>query len=202
MDIEKLIDNMQRKGFIVHQCSDEQQTNDVVSGLISCGQSVGIGGSMTIKQLGIEVLLQQKGVEVLSHALVSEDKRADLYEYARHADWYMSSANAVTQKGDLINIDGTANRVSTLIYGVPNVIYIVGKNKIVDNLEQAIERIKTVTCPQNAERLDRKTPCRYTGVCGDCSGKDCMCNVTVIVHHPTKLQKQVHIILVDKELGY
>lgn len=202
MNVQRLIDNLSSKGFVAHYCMDEKQANDLVLGLIEQGQSVGIGGSMTVKQLGIDLLLQSRGVEVLSHALVSDDKKPNLYEYARHADWYMSSANAITQKGDIVNIDGTANRVSTLIFGVPNIIYLVGKNKIVDNVDQAIERIKTITCPQNAERLDRKTPCRYTGKCGDCSGIDCMCNVTTIVHHPTKLQKQVHVIIIDKELGY
>ncbi len=202
MQIEELLDKLKAKKFIPHYAQNEQEANQIILDLVQKGQSIGIGGSMTVKQLGVDLLLQNKGVEVLSHSLVPADKKDNLYEYARHADWYMASANAITKDGDLVNIDGTANRVSTLIFGVPNIIYVIGVNKIVEDFNAAIERIRNYTCHLNAVRLDRETPCKYTGKCANCASDDCMCNTTVIVHHPTKLQKQVHIILINKELGY
>ena len=202
MELQNLVKTLNQKGFKAHFCENKEQANKLILDLVKPGQSIGIGGSMTVKDMGIDKQLFNNGVEVFSHSLVSPEKKNDLYEYARHADWYMASANAVLANGDLVNMDGTGNRVSTLIFGVPNVIYVIGKNKLVDTYEQAIDRIQNYVCHLNAVRLERETPCRYTGKCGHCSGGDCMCNVEVITHHPTKCQKQVHIILINEELGY
>lgn len=108
----------------------------------------------------------------------------------------------MTENGDIVNIDGSANRVSSLIFGVPNVIYVVGKNKIVKDLDAAIDRIRNYTCHLNAVRLGKSTPCAITGKCAYCTGKECMCNVTTIVHHPTRYQEKVYVLLINEELGY
>ena len=125
-----------------------------------------------------------------------------MYQHAAKADWFVSSANAVTTEGDIVNIDGTANRVAPLLFGVPNIIYVFGVNKIVDTLDEAIDRIRNHACPLNARRLNKNTPCAITGKCSMCNSADCICNVTTIVHHPTRLQAQVHLIIVPEQLGY
>ena len=137
-----------------------------------------------------------------SHSTVPESERSVVYQKAGSADWYITSANAVTEGGELVNIDGAANRVSALCFGVKKIVYIIGKNKIAPTLEAAIYRAKNVAAPLNAKRLNKKTPCAVTGRCHDCNSPDCICNVTTITHHPTKYQTEVHVVIAGEDLGY
>ena len=92
--------------------------------------------------------------------------------------------------------------LAPLLFGVPSIIYVFGVNKIVDTLDEAIDRVRNHACPLNARRLNKNTPCAITGKCSMCNSADCICNVTTIVHHPTRLQAQVHLIIVPEQLGY
>ena len=194
--------NLKKRGFVPH-IADKAEVNGLVSkiiGDIPC--VIGSGGSMTLKELKTLFRLQDAGHKVYSYDTVSDEERDTMYQRAAQADWYVSSANAVTTSGDIVNIDGTANRVAPLIFGVPNVVYVIGSNKIVSDLAEAEDRIRNYTCHLNAVRLGKKTPCAVTGKCSYCNSPDCMCNVTTVVHHPTRLQKQVHVIFVRDALGY
>lgn len=202
MDFDNLVQNLKKRGFIPVVCDDRQQAADKILQLIPSDQTVGSGGSVTLAQLDIASKLIGRGNVYYSHSTVSEDQKDKVYQLAANADWYLSSANAVTENGELINRDGSGNRVAALIFGVPNVIYVIGKNKLVKNLDEAVDRIENYVCHLNAVRLKKSTPCAITGKCGKCSGKECMCNVTSIMHHPTRHQKQVYVILVNEELGY
>ena len=117
------------------------------------------------------------------------------------ADVYMCSTNALTADGRLVNIDGTGNRAAGLIYGPHEVIVIVGKNKIVNGLDEAIDRIKRETCPTNARRLGLDTPCAKTDQCHDCRTSARMCNVTFIHEGPTRPVKAFHVLIVKENLG-
>lgn len=199
---QKLVAAAKRRGFIPHTV-DRDGVNDLVCRLI--GETpcvIGSGGSMTLKELGTLFALVGKGHKVYSYDTVSDEERDTMYQRAARADWFVSSANAVTVSGDIVNIDGTANRVAPLIFGVPNIVYVIGTNKIADDLDSAVDRIRNHACHLNAVRLHKNTPCAITGKCSYCNSPDCICNVTTIVHHPTKLQKQVHLIVVDANLGY
>ena len=201
MDINLLKQNLTKKGFLPIICETSEEATTTVINLVGSGTTVGMGGSMTSKQLGLDIALQNAGNIVYSHSLVPPSLANQLYDLARNSKWYISSANAITQGGDIVNIDGTANRVSTLIYGVENIIYCIGINKIVNNIDDAIDRIRNYSAPKNARRLQRNTPCAITGKCEYCNSSDCICNTTVISHHPTKLQKQVYVIIIKEELG-
>lgn len=193
MELNALAKKLASRGFIPVVCENAQQASDEILKLIPVNETVGTGGSVTLAQIEIKEKLSARGN-------VFFDRNA--YQSASHADWFLSSANAITESGDIVNIDGSANRVSSLIFGVPNVIYAIGKNKIVKDLDAAIDRIRNYTCHLNAVRLGKTTPCAVTGKCAYCTGKECMCNVTTIVHHPTRYQEKAYVILIDEELGY
>ena len=193
MDFSDLSKKLAYRGFIPVICKDKAEATQKILSLVPVDQTVGTGGSVTLAQLDVKTALAARGN-------VFFDRNA--YQSAAHADWFLSSANALTEGGDIVNIDGSANRVSSLIFGVPNVIYAVGKNKIVKDLDAAIERIRNYTCHLNAVRLGKTTPCAVTGKCAYCTGKECMCNVTTIVHHPTRYQEKVYVLLIDEDLGY
>ena len=117
-------------------------------------------------------------------------------------DLFLTSANALTADGRLVNIDGNGNRVAASIFGPRRVVFVVGRNKIVDGgIDVAIDRIKREACPPNCRRLNKKTPCATTGVCADCSSPDRICKVTVVMDRRPS-QTDACVLLVDEDLGF
>ena len=164
-------------------------------------RSVGIGGSATVRDMGLAEALQANGNEVYWHWLAAKEAKQAARDKALNADVYMCSANALTTDGRLVNIDGTGNRAAGLIYGPHEVVVIVGKNKIVNGLDEAIDRTKRDACPANARRLGLDTPCAKTGQCYDCRTTARMCNVTFILEAPTRPVKAFHVLIVKEDLG-
>jgi L-lactate utilization protein LutB len=162
---------------------------------------VGIGGSMTVKSMGIPEALKERGNEVYFHWLESTPEGMDAARMkASRADVYLTSTNALTEEGQLVNIDGIGNRVTAMIYGPQKVYVICGVNKLAKNLDGALQRIKD-NAYKNARRLKLNTPCAVTGECSDCSSPQRMCNVTTIINRkPGKMELEV--VLIGEELGY
>lgn len=201
MDLQTVAENLRKRRFEVTLAPNAAQAVQCALTLIPRGASVGFGGSATVKQLALDDALLANGCAIYAHGYVKPDQADRLYDLASRADWYIASANALTESGDIVNVDGTANRVASLIYGVKNVLYVIGKNKIVPDLDAAIDRVRNVVAPRNAKRLNRDVPCAQSGVCSYCDAPQCICNVTTIVHHPTKYQNRAHIVLIDEDLG-
>ncbi|WP_026894055.1 lactate utilization protein [Clostridiisalibacter paucivorans] len=199
--IKDTMDRLNKNGFNVSFFESLDDVKKKVLSEISSEDSIGFGGSMTIEQSGIYDELKNRNNEVYWHWKVAPDKRNAERINASNATIYITSTNAITEDGKLVNIDGVGNRVSSMFYGHNKVYIIAGMNKITSNLEDAIKRIKEEACPKNAERLDLNTPCRYTGVCNDCQSKDRMCNVTVIVEKCPKTI-EIKILLVNEKLGF
>ena len=201
-DIQTTVDALNKKGFIASAVPDAQTAKDAVMALVGEHDTVGIGGSMTLDETGIYDAVVSSGRTVYTSKLAKS--RGENPVAARlagmTADVYLSSTNAVTLDGDLINIDAIGNRVAAMFFGPEKVIVIAGKNKITKNAHTAVARIKKVACPQNARRLHRNTPCA-TGACTDCDSPDRMCNVTVRMQYPTT-GKKIHVILIDGDFGY
>lgn len=202
MEISKVMDNLKRKGFEPYYFEDRDSAVNFVLDLIPQSQTVGMGGSVTIHQLELDKKLQEKGVTVYSHSLVPAHLKHQLYQLANSSDWYISSTNALTEGGDFVNIDGSANRISALAFGVKKVVYVLGVNKITPDLESAIDRVRNYSAPLNTRRLEKNTPCATSGQCSYCDSPDCICNVTLISHHPTRYQEKVYVIIVNDTLGY
>ena len=203
-DIQTVVDAMNKKGFEAQIARDAEEARNMVLAIIGEDESVGVGGSMTLEETGIFDALVARGNTMFSSTLAKrkgEDKDQARQD-GMNADVYLSSTNAVTMAGDLINIDGVGNRVAGMFYGPSKVVIVSGKNKITANPMTAVTRIKTVSCPQNARRLGRSTPCALTGKCGDCDDPaERMCNVTTRIQRPT-VGKQIYMVLIDGDFGY
>lgn len=200
--IQTTAEALTRRGYEVYTADTADQARDKALSLIQPGWSVGVGGSMTIRELGLLEALEQASHPVWWHWTSPEEKPI-VWDNARKADVYLASANAVTADGQLVNIDGTGNRVASMIHGPQTVLVIVGRQKIVEGgLTAAIARIKREACPPNASRLKLSTPCALTGRCNekDC-GDDCMCRAITIGSRPLRAQRHI-VILVDQPLGY
>lgn len=196
MDKEKLKKNFERRGFHVSFFESEKEVCDYVKSITS-GHSVGIGGSMSVEQCGIYDELAKES-EVFWHW---KDKSPEVLKRAAGADFYILSANGVSESGELVNIDGSGNRVSAALYGPRHVIYIIGENKIEPDLSSAIYRARNIAAVKNAKRLSRNTPCVKEGRCFDCLSSERICNGFVTVSHPINGQT-VELLFVERPLGF
>lgn len=197
--LEQVKSALEKRGFTVHLFQTGQEAKDYLLSAITPAQSVGFGGSVTLKELGMDTALAQRGNPVFWHWTAEDREQAQ--RSAAVADVYLTSANAVTRSGQIINVDGHGNRVAATLHGPGRVIFVVGKNKICDNYDAAMERIRTVVSPANARRMGLNTPCVTTGRCMDCSSKQRICNVTAVLERRL-IGYQMDVILVDEELGY
>ena len=201
MDLQAMAQVLQRKGFKPSVFESGEEALQALMQLVPEGAQVGIGGSSTIGDMKIAEALQLRGNPVYWHWLVAPQERPAEHERAAHADFYLSSTNALTEGGTFINIDGTGNRVAGMFFGPKNVVIICGRNKICADEQAAIQRIKSVACPMNARRLGLKTPCSITDTCTDCKSSDRMCNVTTYLEHPTN-GRTVYVYLINEDLGF
>lgn len=195
-------DALQRNGFEVYTVSTAAEARNLMLSLIPDGASIGAGGSMTIRELGVVEALQSAGHAIAWHWLPCEDRAAVLRDAAQ-ADFYLTSSNAVTSDGQLVNIDGNGNRVAAMIHGPKNVIAAVGINKLVDGgVNTAIARIKQYASPPNVRRLGIDTPCARTGRCDmNACGDMTLCSVTAAIRRPAKGRRFI-VILINQAMGY
>lgn len=204
VQIEMIIKALERRNMNGYYCDDAAEAAKTVLDLIEEGDCVSWGGSATLDEIGIKKLLAENNYEVIDPMSVREDrvKTHELRRKALTCDVFLSSANAVTLDGEIVNIDGTGNRVAATIYGPDKVIFIVGTNKIVRKLEDAEDRIKSDACPPNCIRLGKKTPCAITGKCGECLiPGETVCSYTVVTRFsPDK--ERMHVVLVNEPLGF
>ncbi len=199
--IEKTLNNLSKRGFQCYFFSTSSEAKSHLLNQIKKEETIGIGGSMTVKKLEIYESLVEQGNEVYWHWMAEPKDRPKIFPKAQYSDIYLTSTNALTEEGELINIDGNGNRVSSMFFGPKKVIFLCGVNKIVKDENEGFKRIKEIACPLNAKRLDLKTPCGVTGECNDCTHPDRMCNITVTLTGRPKLIEQ-EIYLIDEELGY
>jgi len=164
---------------------------------------IGIGGSLTIRELGILEKLEEQGNTVYNHWKpgLSKENVLEIRKFQMTSDLFLSSVNAITLNGELVNIDGIGNRVNSINFGPGKVILVVGYNKIVDDVQEAIHRIKNFAAPLNARRLNIDVPCTKVGKCVDCNSPNRICRVTVI-HERKPSLTDILIILVGEELGF
>lgn len=196
--IELLIRNLKKRNMIGYYCETAEDARRQIRAMIRDEDVVSWGGSATLDQIGIK-----KDLSNVIDAMAAPPERA--YEERCRtltADVYLTSTNAITMDGELVNIDGVGNRVAAMCFGPNKVIVVAGANKIVENEEAAIARIKTDACPPNCIRLDKQTPCALTGKCGQClTPGQTICSYTVTTRF-NSIPDRVHVILVNEVLGY
>lgn len=176
-----------------------------VEALLNDGETISCGGSMTLQECGVRALMESGRYNFIDREKISP---REAYLKTFGADVFLTSANAITEDGELYNVDGNGNRVAALIYGPKRVIVVAGYNKIVRNLDEAILRVKTVAAPANGARLETRTPCSRMGRCSACDGgmtAGCaserrMCSHYVITGY--QRADRIQVILVGEELGY
>jgi L-lactate utilization protein LutB len=171
--------------------------------LISTTDTVGIGGSATVAEIGLLTELAQRGNTVFNHGLSGLTPEESLATRRQEltADVFLTGTNAVTLDGQLVNVDGAGNRVAAMIFGPKKVIVVVGVNKIVEDTHAAYRRIKMEAAPINNKRLNRPNPCTISGVCMDCQSPTRICNVTTIIRKALP-QTPTHIIIIGEALGF
>lgn len=205
--MEKIKDTAQTletKGFKCHIAENKAAANTIALQLISENSTVGIPGTMTVREIGLYAALKARGNKIYDHW----ESKAEITNACANwldentSDWFVTSANAISaEDGAIINIDGTGNRVAAISWAPGKLLFIVGRNKIADNFTAAMQRARDIASVKNAARFDIKTPCKTTGKCMKCNSPDKICNVITILEHVQK-GREVHIILVNEELGF
>lgn len=201
--MDQLLEYLDKNGFSPHLCSSTKDARQKIIDLIPAGALIGIGGSQTIRQLGmVEILLKQghKVYDNWDNSLNPTELREVMFHHLS-CDVFLTSTNALTRDGKLINTDNTGNRVAAMIYGPRHVILVAGVNKIVDSIEDGFLRIKQIVAPHNSKRRQGQTPCAIDGMCTDCNSPDRICRVNMILDKKTQGVDTFSIILVNEDLG-
>lgn len=193
-----------RKNNMFCECADsKEEALEIISELIEENATVAVGGSMTLFETGVIDMLRDGSYQFLDRYeknLTKEDMK-DIFVKSFSADVYVTSSNAVTEKGELYNVDGNGNRVAAMIYGPESVIVVAGYNKIVKDIDAAKQRVEEIAAPANCVRLGMGTPCTEAGKCCHCSSENKICADTVIMGRQ-RIKDRIKVILVGEELGY
>jgi L-lactate utilization protein LutB len=204
--VNNTIEALKKNGFTTHYFQDKKEAIEKIMSMIPNGVLVGLGGSVTLREMNLPKLLKDSGNTVADHWKAREEGASseDVLKIRRqhiNSEVFLTSTNAIAETGILVNIDGGGQRVAATIFGPKQVIVVAGINKIVKDLDEAIWRAKNIAGPINAKRLSRKTPCVTTGLCEDCESPERICNVTTIMHRKPSVTS-VTVILVGEKLGY
>lgn len=206
LSVENTLKALERNGFDVLFYPTAEEAVAGVLELVPEGAKVGLGGSVTLREMGLVDALEARGVAVANHWKAGREGASpeEVMEIRRrhlNSDVFITSTNAVTETGELVNIDGTGQRVAAMIFGPGRVVVVAGVNKITGDLEEGLWRASNVAAPMNARRLGSKTPCAETGECSDCVAPGRICGITTIIHRrPSKTPFTV--VLVGEKLGY
>jgi L-lactate utilization protein LutB len=196
MAFEVVKKNLEDRGFAVTVCETAADAAEYLNKAID-DKTVGIGGSLTIKELDIHNKLVLHN-EVYWHWLGGNTDR----ELAADADVYLTSANGLAETGEIINIDGIGNRVASTLYGHEKVYFVIGRNKLAPTYEEALWRARNIAAPKNAKKLGKKTPCAINGDrCYDCKSPDRICR-GLVVHWTAMMGMEMEVVLVDEDLGF
>lgn len=198
----KVIKNLARRNIEACYCPTAHEAVEKLLEMIPAGSSVTWGGSMSIRDIDIPAALANAGKYKVYDRDKAPDRAAatEIYLKAFSCDYYLSSANAITEDGVIVNIDGTGNRVAAITFGPRNIIFVIGMNKLTQNVDAALARARSLAAPVNTARFDIQTPCKLDGVCHNCLSDDCICNYIHYLRHSPKGKHKV--ILVGESLGY
>ncbi|GKX29537.1 lactate utilization protein [Vallitalea longa] len=199
---EVIIANFRQRNISAEFYNNVEDVNNRILELIPQDCSIGVGHSTTLEQMEIMKKLSDRGnIMIDKSSATNHEQMKVLKKKALTADWYISSSNAVSMDGQIVNIDHSGNRVASLMYGPDKVIIVVGVNKIADNLDKAIDRAKNIAAVKNAKRAGYKPPCVYLNKCVDCTSSERICNyLTVIQGQHDK--DRLRVLIIDKELGF
>ena len=209
---ERLVRNLEKRNFRAYYCPTPQDVINKAKELIPPGSSVTWGGSMTIRDIHLTEALKQGPYKVIDRDLVTfaeaerqgkpyEELKKACYLQAFSADFYLSSVNAMSEDGVLVNIDGTGNRVAAITWGPAHVIFVVSLNKVCQTVEAALQRARSTAAPINAARFDIQTPCQKDGLCHNCNSQQSICNYIHFIRNSYPKGRHI-VLLTDQPAGY
>lgn len=199
---QKLMKNLARRHYESYYCKTAAEVVDKVRELIPEGSSISWGGSMTIRDTGVTRMLKEGNYQVFDRddVTTAEDK-VRMYRKAFECDYYLSSVNAISEDGVIVNIDGNGNRVAAITWGPERVILIVGLNKVCQDLDAAVKRARSTAAPINMARFTNNTPCQVDGTCHNCLSAESICNYVSIQRMSHPAGRHI-VILTDEAVGY
>ena len=198
---EILVKNLKSRHFDAYYCDTKEGALAKALELIPEGSTVGWGGAMSAQQIGLMSALNSGNYNTIDRdRCTTAEAKAQAAKDCMFADVFLTGANALSIDCQMVKIDGMGNRVAAIIYGPGSVLVIAGMNKVMDTLEAAINRARTVAAPMNKQRFDSVTPCGVTGTCADCKAEACICNHIVVTRH-CRPAGRIKFILVGEALG-
>ena len=198
---ELLVKNLRSRHYEAYYCETKEAALEKALELIPKGATVGWGGAMSAQQIGLIDALNNGDYHAIDRDKApNPEERQKAMKSCLMADVFITGANALSVDGQMVNIDGNGNRVAAIVYGPDSVVVIAGMNKVMDSLEAAVVRARTVAAPMNKQRFALQTPCEITGTCGDCKSEGCICN-QILVTRNSKPAGRIKVVLVGEELG-
>ena len=200
---ESCMKNLRKKGFDAHLADNREEARVLIAKLAEGFETFGIGGSDTVRSLGIHTALAQAGKTVHDHWLpnLSPEQDLEIRLAQGRCDMFFCSANAIAVTGEIVNVDGIGNRTSAMAFGPKKVVVVAGVNKLTSDLDSALKRVHEVAAPMRAKSLGMDTPCAATGVCADCQSPQRICRITTILHCKPMLT-DVAVVLINRVLGF
>lgn len=197
----KLKESLEKKGYPVSEFATKEEATAYLNERID-GKTVGFGGSVTLRQLGLYPLLSTHNTVVWHEEKYENMTMKEARTVAARSEVYLSSVNGISENGEIVNIDFTGNRVAAISFGPGKVYLVIGKNKVAPDYESALYRARNIASPLNCQRLNKKTPCAVKGdKCYDCASPDRLCrNLSVLWTRPVGVEYE--IILINEDLGY
>ncbi len=201
--LERVSENLRKREFNSLILNTINDIRDYILKEIPQSAKVGIGGSVSVRETGVDSMLKERGNVVYDHwdSTIKTEDMLEVRKKAQTSDYYLTGVNALTINGQIVNIDGAGNRVSSMIFGPGHVIAIAGFNKIAKDTEEALRRIKNIATPQNSKRLGLDTPCAEKGYCLECRAPKTICRITTIIDFKPMLT-DFTVILTGLDLGY
>jgi len=198
----RVVKALEGRFFNAWYFSDCSEAAEKVFSLIPKTDVISWGGSLTLRGLNLTTMAVEKGYKVIDRDKAkSPEERNELQRQGLHCDTFLTSSNAITEDGQLVNIDGNGNRVAAMIYGPKQVIVVAGMNKVVQNIMDAATRARTIAAPGNSQRFpDSKTPCNTTGACSDCLSPDSIC-AYIVRTRICRPAGRIKVILIGQDLG-
>ena len=201
--LETVKRNLEKRDFQAVILNNKDEVKEFIEKKISPDNSVGLGGSVTTRELEIDTFLKSRGNRLYNHwdESLTKDEILQTRKNQLQSDYFITGINALTIEGQIVNIDGIGNRVASMIFGPEHVIALAGMNKIVRNIHEAIWRIKNISTPRNCRRLNIESPCAQAGYCVDCDSKTSICRITTIIESRPSAT-DFTVVLLPMELGF
>ena len=198
----KVAEALNKRHFEAYYCPDRAAALEKILELIPQDHVVSWGGAATVDELGVKEALRQRGQAVIDRDTAKDaQERQQMLKQALTCDTFLMGSNAISADGQLVNIDGTGNRVAALCFGPTQVVVVAGMNKVAGDLDGAMRRAREVAAPMNAQRFPLKTPWVANGLCGDCKGTDSIC-AQIVTTRLCKPAGRIKVVLVGEDLGF